>query len=81
MEDIRVIRKNENKVKKMKSIQREKWIENTAEIGDFKILKYVLRYFDFYKAQGGYSAKNIQKKTNSYKFKLKTIINLEFINM
>ena len=63
----------------MKSIQREKWSESRAEIGYFKILKYVFRYFDFYKAQN--SAKNIQKKTNSYKFKLETIINLELINM
>ena len=65
----------------MKSIQREKWSENRAEIYYFKILKYVFRYFDFYKAQNSYSAKNIEKKTNSYKFKLKTIINLELINM
>ena len=65
----------------MKSIQREKWSENRAEIYYFKILKYVFRYFDFYKAQNSCSAKNIQKKTNSYKFKHKTIINLELINM
>ena len=65
----------------MKSIQREKWSENIAEIGYFKILKYIFRYFDFYKAQNSYSAKNIQKKMKSYKFQLKTIIDLELINM
>ena len=65
----------------MKSIQREKWSESRAEIGFLKILQYVFRYFDFYKAQNSCSAKNIQKKTNSYKFKLKTIINFELINM
>ena len=65
----------------MKSKQRKKLSENRAEIFYFKILKYVFRYFDFYKAQNSYSAKKYQKKTNSYKFELKTIINLEFINM
>jgi len=46
----------------MKSIQREKWSENRAEIGYFKILKYVFRYFDFYKAQNSYSAQKYSKE-------------------
>ena len=46
----------------MKSTQRDKWSENRAELGNVKILKYVFRYFDFYKAQNSYSAKKYSKE-------------------
>ena len=36
--------------------------QNRAEIGYFKILKYVFRYFDFYKVQNSYSAKKYSKE-------------------
>ena len=55
----------------MKSIQREKWSENRVEIGYFKILKYVFRYFDFFKAQNSYSAKIFKRKRTAINLNLK----------